>query len=51
MPKKDNNILRYNKGEKSMKVLFTVHVDTKSLLKKIDTCHNNLEKPSTTKVN
>ena len=34
-----------------MKVLFVISADTESLLEKIDTCHNNPEKSSTTKVN
>ena len=48
---KDNKILKYNHGEKSMKVPFITYADLESLLEKINTCHNNLEKSSTTKMN
>ena len=41
MPKKDKHVLKYNRGEKSMKLLFLVDADTESLLEKIDTCHSN----------
>ena len=47
MPEKDNKILKYNQGEKSMKVPFIIHADVESLLGKINTCHNNPEKSST----
>ena len=43
--------LKYNQGEKSMKVPFIIYADLKSLLEKVNTCHNNPEKSSTTKVN
>ena len=42
MPEKDNKILKYNHGEKSMKAPFIIYADT---------CHNNPEKPSATKIN
>ena len=45
------NMSKYNHGEKSVKIPFVIYVDTESLLEKIDTCHNNSEKSSTTKVN
>ena len=51
MPGKDNKILKYNQGEKSMKVLFIIYADLESLLEKMNTCHNNPEKSSTTKIN
>ena len=41
MPEEDNKILKYNHGEKSMKVLFTIFADLESLLEKMNTCHNN----------
>ena len=47
---KSRNILKYNHEEKSIKISFICDV-TDSLLKKIDTCHNNPKKPSTTKAN
>ena len=34
-----------------MKFLFTAYADLEFLLKKIDTCHNNPKKSSTTKIN
>ena len=34
MPEKDNKTLKYNQGEKSMKVLFTIYADLESCLKK-----------------
>ena len=51
MPEKDNKILKYNHGEKSMKVPFIIYADLESLLEKMNTCHNNPEKPSKTKIN
>ena len=51
MPEKDNKILKYNYGEKSMKVPFIIYADLESLLEKMNTCHNNPEKSSTTKIN
>ena len=51
MPEEDNEILKYNQGEKSMKVPFILYVDLECLLEKINTCHNNPEKSSTTKIN
>ena len=51
MLEEDNKILKYNQGEKSMKVPFIIYVDLESLLEKMNTCHNNPEKSSTTKIN
>ena len=51
MPEKDNKILKNNHGQKSMKVPFIIYADVESLLEKMDTCHNNPEKSSTTKRN
>ena len=51
MPKKDNKILKFNHGEKSMRVTFTTYADLESLLEKMHTCHNNPEKSSKTKIN
>ena len=50
MPEEDNKILKYNRGEKSMKVPFIIYADLDSLLEKMNTCHNNPEKSSTTKI-
>ena len=51
MPEEDNKILKYNQGEKSMKIPFIIYADLESLLEKMNTCHNNPEKSSTTKIN
>ena len=51
MPKENNKILKYNHGEKSMKVSFIIYADLESFLEKINTCHNNPKKSSTTKIN
>ena len=51
MPEEDNKILKYNQGEKSMKVPFIIYADLESLLEKMNACHNNPEKSSTTKIN
>ena len=51
MPKKYNNILKYNHGEKSTKVQIDFYADTKSLFEKMDTCYNNPKKLSRTKIN
>ena len=48
---KYNKILKYNHGEKSVKVPFIIYADLESLLEKMNTCHNNPKKPSTTKIN
>ena len=50
MPEEDNKILKYNHGEKSMKIQFIIYTDMESLLEKIDTWHSNPEKLSTTKI-
>ena len=51
MPNRDNKILKYNHGQKSMKVPFIIYADLESLLKKMSSCHNNPEISSTTKIN
>ena len=51
MPYKDDNILKYNPEEKCMKVPFVICVNLESLLEKMNTCHNDPEKSSTTKTN
>ena len=50
IPKKDNKTLKYNHGEKSLKVKFIIYADLELLLEKLSTCHNNPEKSSTTKI-
>ena len=44
MPEEDNKILKYNQGEKSVKVPFIIYADLECLLEKMNTCHNNPEK-------
>ena len=51
MPEEDNKILKYNHGEKSMRAPFVIYADLECLLEKMNTCHSNPEKSSTTKVN
>ena len=51
MPTKDNNIIKYNHGEKSMKIPFIIYADLECLLEKMSTCINNPNESSTTKIN
>ena len=51
MPAKDNNIIKYNHGKKSMKVPFTLYTNLECILEKISTCINNPNESSTTKIN
>ena len=51
IPTKDNNTIKYNQGEKSIKLPFVVYADLECLLEKMSTCYNNPEKSSTTKIN
>ena len=46
MSKKDNNILKSNYGEKSLKFQYAKYADAESLLENIDTCYNIPEKTS-----
>ena len=41
MPNEDNKILKYNHGEKSMKVPFFIYADLEPLLERIDNYYNN----------
>ena len=50
MPEEYNKISKYNQGEKSMKVPFIIYADLECSLEKMNTCHNNPEKSSTTKI-
>ena len=43
--------MKSNHGEKSIKAPFIIYADLESLLEKLNTCHNNPEKSSTTKIN
>ena len=49
MPNEDEKILKYNPGEKSLKVLFMIYADLECLIRKIDTCQNDPKKSSTEK--
>ena len=40
MPNEDNEILKYNHGEKSMKAPFIIYADLESLLEKTSTCYD-----------
>ena len=51
MPNKDNNKIKYNQGEKTLKLPFIIYTDLECVLEKIDTCYNNPEESSTTKIN
>ena len=51
MSTKDNNTIKYNQGEKSIKLPFVVYADLGCLLEKISTCQNNLNESSTTEIN
>ena len=51
MPTKDNNIIKYNQGEKFIKMPFTIYADLECLLEKMSTCQNDPNKSSTTKIN
>ena len=44
MPEEYNKILKYNQGEKSMKIPFIIYADLECLLEKMNTCHNNPKK-------
>ena len=48
MPTKDNNIIKYNHREKSIKMPFTIYADLECL---IDTCKNDPNKSYATKIN
>ena len=51
MPTKDNNIIKYNQGEKSIRLPFVVYADLECLLEKMNTCQNNPNESSTTEIN
>ena len=50
MPTKDNNTIKYNQGEKSIKLPFVVYTDLECLLEKMSTCQNNPNESSTTEI-
>ena len=51
MPTKDNIVIKYNHGKKSIKLMFVVYADLECLLEKMSTCYNNPKQSSTTKIN
>ena len=51
MPTKDNNIIKYNQGEKSIKLPFVIYADLECLIEKMSTCKNNPNESSTTEIN
>ena len=51
MPTKNNNIIKYNHGEKSMKLPFVIYADLECLLEKMSTCIYNPNESSTAKIN
>ena len=51
MPTKDNNTMKYDQEEKSIKLPFIIYADLECLLEKISTCQNNLNESSTTEIN
>ena len=48
---KKESIIKYNQGEKSIKIPFVIYANLESLLEKINTCYNIPKKSSTTKMN
>ena len=51
MPSPNDNLIKYSQGEKSLKLPFVIYAELECILKKIDTCQNNLDLSSTTKIN
>ena len=49
--KEDNEILKYNHVEKSMKIPFIIYANLECLLEKMNTCLNNPRKLLKTKIN
>ena len=41
IPEENNKTLKYNQGEKSMKVPFIIYAELECLLEKMNTCNNN----------
>ena len=51
MPTKDNNTIKYNQGEKFIKLPFVIYADLECLLEKMSTCINNPTESSTNEIN
>lgn len=41
IPEENKNILKFNQEQKSVRILFTIYVESEYLLNKILLCHNN----------
>ena len=50
MPNEDNEIIKCNQGEKSIKSPFIIYTDLECLLERISTCYNNPEESSTAEI-
>ena len=50
MTTENDKILKYSHGEKPLRVPVAYYSDIECLIKQIDTCHNNPEQTSTTRV-
>ena len=50
MPNGENNILKYNLGEKSMEIPLIIYGDFESISKEISTCDNDPKRSSTNKI-
>ena len=51
MPNEDNNIIKYNQGEKSIKLRFIIYADLECLFEKMSACQNNPNESSLTEIN
>ena len=51
MPNEENKIIKYNQGEKSIKLPFIIYADLECLLEKMSTCYSNPKESSTTEIN
>ena len=51
MPNEDNKVIKYSRGEKSIKAPFIIYADLECFLEKISTSNNNPEESSTTEIN
>ena len=51
MPTKDNNIIKYNQGEESIKLPFVFYADLECLPEKMSTFKNNPNESSSTEIN
>ena len=51
MSNEDNKKIKYNQGEKSIKLPFVIYADLECLLEKMSTCQNNPNESPTTEIN